>query len=158
MPMGFHHFLYFPLYLGIMLGLSLLMIERYYLKQWGDIQTLETLGVEKNRRPYHRFEIFSQSCLQPEALNPYPCLPPGWKAIQETGIFSPTHLTPHLQFAPWLRFLLPPKLAEELTMWVGSLGNLQNTKVRFSNKILRSFSVVIDPRPGLILFSRKPLI
>jgi len=96
MSMGFHHFLYLPPYLGIMLGLSLLMIERYYLKQWGDIQTLEALGVEKNRRRYHRFDIFSQSCLQSEALIPYPCRPPGWKAIQETVIFSPTHLTPHL--------------------------------------------------------------
>jgi len=60
MAMGFHQFLHLPPYLGMMLGLSLLMIEGYYLKQWGDRQTLETLGVEKNRRRYHRFDIFTK--------------------------------------------------------------------------------------------------
>jgi Na+/H+ antiporter NhaD/arsenite permease-like protein len=60
MAMGFHHFLHLPPYLGMMLGLSLLMIEGYYLKQWGDRQILENLGVDKDRRQYPRFDIFTK--------------------------------------------------------------------------------------------------
>ncbi len=60
MSMGFHHFLHLPPYLGMMLGLSLLMIEGYYLKQWGDRKILKKLGVDKNRRRYPRFDIFTK--------------------------------------------------------------------------------------------------
>ena len=44
---------------------------------------------------------------------------------------------------------LPPKPAEEATMWAGSLGNLQNIKVRFSMGIPIHFAgVSIVFRPG----------
>ena len=55
---SFHQFLHLPPFLGMMLGLGLLMMQGYYLKTWGEKKYLETIGVSEDRREGARFDIF----------------------------------------------------------------------------------------------------
>lgn len=58
---SFHQFLHLPPYLGMMLGLGLLMFKGYYLKVRGsDDEILREMGIEKDRRKYYRFDIFEK--------------------------------------------------------------------------------------------------
>ncbi|MBI4389056.1 MAG: sodium:proton antiporter NhaD [Nitrospinae bacterium] len=56
----FHQFLHLPPFLGMMLGLSLLMIKGYHLKMWGEKRWLQSQGVEYDRRSHSRFNIFQK--------------------------------------------------------------------------------------------------
>ncbi|PIQ95921.1 MAG: sodium:proton antiporter [Nitrospinae bacterium CG11_big_fil_rev_8_21_14_0_20_56_8] len=56
----FHQFLHLPPFLGMMLGLGLLMFWGYYLKRWGEREFLQKLGVDKDRRSHPRFDIFKK--------------------------------------------------------------------------------------------------
>ena len=57
---SFHQFLHLPPFLGMMFGLGLLMIKGYYLKRWGEKRHLEKMGIAKDRRTRHRFDIFTK--------------------------------------------------------------------------------------------------
>ena len=57
---SFHQFLHLPPFLGMMLGLGLLMMQGYYLKMWGEKKHLETIGVSEDRREGDRFDIFKK--------------------------------------------------------------------------------------------------
>lgn len=58
---SFHQFLHLPPYLGMMLGLGLLMFKGYFLKVRGsDDEILQEMGIEKDRRRYYRFDIFDK--------------------------------------------------------------------------------------------------
>lgn len=57
---SFHQFLHLPPFMGMMLGLGALMLYGYYLKRWGDVPYLKSLGVEENRRNSPRFDIFKK--------------------------------------------------------------------------------------------------
>ena len=57
---SFHQFLHLPPFLGMMFGLGALMIFGWYLKRWGDLPYLKTLGIEKDRRQHPRFDIFKK--------------------------------------------------------------------------------------------------
>ena len=57
---SFHQFLHLPPFLGMMLGLGLLMMHGYYLKCWGEREWLLSLGIPKDRRSTRRFDIFKK--------------------------------------------------------------------------------------------------
>lgn len=58
---SFHQFLHLPPFLGMMLGLGALMMWGYYLKQWGERNHLEKIGVMRDRRDIQRqFDIFKK--------------------------------------------------------------------------------------------------
>ncbi|MCH8208954.1 MAG: sodium:proton antiporter NhaD [Nitrospinae bacterium] len=58
---SFHQFLHLPPFLGMMLGLSVLMLWGYYLKTWGEKSHLKKIGVVKDRRNSDRqFDIFKK--------------------------------------------------------------------------------------------------
>ncbi len=57
---SFHQFLHLPPFLGMMLGLGLLMLKGYYLEHWGEKKMMESLGIDKDRRKHPRFDIFKQ--------------------------------------------------------------------------------------------------
>ncbi|MFQ5449738.1 MAG: sodium:proton antiporter NhaD [Nitrospinaceae bacterium] len=56
----FHQVLHLPPFLGMMLGLGLLMMKGFYLKNWGDNALLKEMGIDKNRRTRPRFDIFKK--------------------------------------------------------------------------------------------------
>jgi len=57
----FHQFLHLPPYLGMMLGLGLLMFKGYHLKRWGnELEYLKSIGVMEDRRRYRRFDLFKR--------------------------------------------------------------------------------------------------
>ncbi|KMP10289.1 sodium:proton antiporter [Candidatus Nitromaritima sp. SCGC AAA799-A02] len=57
---SFHQFLHLPPFLGMMLGLGLLMMKGFYLKRWGDKELLMDMGIETDRRQFSRFDIFKK--------------------------------------------------------------------------------------------------
>tara|TARA_B100000686_G_C16804464_1_gene988921 strand:+ start:902 stop:2227 length:1326 start_codon:yes stop_codon:yes gene_type:complete len=57
---SFHQFLHLPPFLGMMLGLGLLMMHGYYLKRWGEKKWLASIGIDKERRSSRRFDIFKK--------------------------------------------------------------------------------------------------
>jgi len=59
---SFHQFFHLPPFLGMMLGLSALMIFGFYLKRWGDQPFLQEIESSGNRReePSKYFDIFSK--------------------------------------------------------------------------------------------------
>ena len=61
---SFHQFFHLPPFLGMMLGLSVLMLFGYYLKRWGDVPKPEKghLGVTENPGfdGHRRFDIFNK--------------------------------------------------------------------------------------------------
>ena len=59
---SFHQFLHLPPFLGMMLGLSALMIFGFYLKRWGDQPFLPEIESSDNRREEDskHFDIFSK--------------------------------------------------------------------------------------------------
>ena len=60
MAVSFHQFLHLPPFMGMMLGLGLLMMEGFYLKKWGEKQYLMDMGITKDRRGRARFDIFKK--------------------------------------------------------------------------------------------------
>ncbi|NIQ03505.1 MAG: sodium:proton antiporter, partial [Nitrospinaceae bacterium] len=56
----FHQALHLPPFLGMMLGLGLLMAFGYYLKLWGERSVMKKLGIPKDRRAHPRFDIFQK--------------------------------------------------------------------------------------------------
>jgi len=54
----FHQFLDLPPFLGMMLGLSLLMMKGFYLQKWGERKMRQANGEEIFVHPEHRFDIF----------------------------------------------------------------------------------------------------
>ena len=57
---SFHQFLHLPPFLGMMLGLGLLMMMGWYLKRWGEHKHLVKMGIPDERRDRPRFNIFSK--------------------------------------------------------------------------------------------------
>ncbi len=57
---SFHQFLHLPPFLGMMLGLGMLMMKGYYLKTWGEKKHLEKIGIPEERRTRPRFDIFKK--------------------------------------------------------------------------------------------------
>ncbi|MEC7640940.1 MAG: sodium:proton antiporter NhaD, partial [Nitrospinota bacterium] len=58
---SFHQFLHLPPFLGMMLGLGLLMFEGYYLQISGDeLHYLQSIGVNVDRERYQRFDLFKR--------------------------------------------------------------------------------------------------
>ncbi len=59
---SFHQFLHLPPFMGMMLGLGVLMLFGYYLKRWGDRKDLDKMGIAKERQEdvSHTFDIFKQ--------------------------------------------------------------------------------------------------
>ena len=60
MAVSFHQFLHLPPFMGMMLGLGLLMMMGYYLKRWGDRDLLSEMGLDEDRRQHARFDIFKK--------------------------------------------------------------------------------------------------
>ena len=57
---SFHQFLHLPPFMGMMLGLGLLMIEGFYLKRWGDSSLFLTAGTKRTPNKYSQFDIFKK--------------------------------------------------------------------------------------------------
>ncbi|GJL77703.1 MAG: sodium:proton antiporter [Nitrospinaceae bacterium] len=57
---SFHQFLHLPPFMGMMFGLGALMLFGFYLKRWGDMPYLKSLGIEEDRRQHPRFDIFKK--------------------------------------------------------------------------------------------------
>ena len=58
---SFHQFFHLPPFLGMMFGLSALMLFGYYLKRWGDRPLRKELGIPEDRDVEHRhFDIFDK--------------------------------------------------------------------------------------------------
>ncbi len=57
---SFHQFLHLPPFMGMMLGLGLLMVKGFYLKRWGEKKHLEKVGIPDERRNQPRFDIFTK--------------------------------------------------------------------------------------------------
>ena len=57
---SFHQFFNLPPFLGMMFGLSFLMMHGYYLKLWGEKKWLKSMGISEDRRNYNRFDIFKK--------------------------------------------------------------------------------------------------
>jgi Na+/H+ antiporter NhaD/arsenite permease-like protein len=58
---SFHQFFHLPPFLGMMLGLAVLMLFGYYLKRWGDKPLRKELGIPEDRQVEHRhFDIFDK--------------------------------------------------------------------------------------------------
>jgi Na+/H+ antiporter NhaD/arsenite permease-like protein len=55
---SFHQFLHLPPFLGMMLGLGLLMMQGYYLKVWGEKKYFASIGVSEEQREDEKFDIF----------------------------------------------------------------------------------------------------
>ncbi len=60
MAVSFHQFLHLPPFMGMMLGLGLLMMKGFYLKKWGEKQFLLDMGISDERRTTPRFDIFKK--------------------------------------------------------------------------------------------------
>lgn len=58
MGVSFHQFLALPPFLGMMLGMGLLMFVSYYMKHWGEKKFLKKLGISEDRRKAKRFDFF----------------------------------------------------------------------------------------------------
>jgi len=57
---SFHQFLHLPPFMGMMLGLGLLMIEGFYLKRWGDSSLFLPVGTKRTPNKYSQFDIFKK--------------------------------------------------------------------------------------------------
>ena len=57
---SFHQFLHLPPFLGMMLGLGLLMMQGFYLKVWGEKKHLDSIGVPEDQREDDKFDIFKK--------------------------------------------------------------------------------------------------
>jgi len=57
---SFHQFLHLPPFLGMMLGLGLLMMQGFYLKVWGEKKRLDSIGVPEDQREDDKFDIFKK--------------------------------------------------------------------------------------------------
>jgi len=56
---SFHQFLHLPPFMGMMLGLGLLMMKGFYLKRWGEAKHAKKMGI-KNDEKEMRFNIFAK--------------------------------------------------------------------------------------------------
>ncbi|QPJ66597.1 MAG: sodium:proton antiporter [Candidatus Nitrohelix vancouverensis] len=57
---SFHQFLHLPPFMGMMLGLGMLMFYGYYLKRWGEDAFIKSMGIKEDRRSRPRFDIFQK--------------------------------------------------------------------------------------------------
>jgi Na+/H+ antiporter NhaD/arsenite permease-like protein len=55
---SFHQFLHLPPFLGMMLGLGLLMMQGFYLKLWGEEKHPDGIDVSEDQKGKDRFDIF----------------------------------------------------------------------------------------------------
>ncbi|MEC9018579.1 MAG: sodium:proton antiporter NhaD [Nitrospinota bacterium] len=56
---SFHQFLHLPPFMGMMLGLGLLMMKGFYLKRWGEAKHAKKMGIENSEKEM-RFNIFAK--------------------------------------------------------------------------------------------------
>jgi Na+/H+ antiporter NhaD/arsenite permease-like protein len=57
---SFHQFLHLPPFMGMMLGLGLLMMQGFYLKVWGEKKHFDIIGVPEDQRGDDKFDIFKK--------------------------------------------------------------------------------------------------
>ena len=57
---SFHQFLHLPPFMGMMMGLGLLMFYSYYLKKWGETGWLNAMESDEMRQAHPRMDIFKK--------------------------------------------------------------------------------------------------